>query len=597
MNQDIQGEINSFIYDESIDTSLVQNIMLIHNRASELHKYTNTNTFYIIYNYNSTREDLLTLLRDKFQTLKHVGIAFHYTDSIPYFLNNEKLFEDKDLEKNTYSGNVQFIIDLINEFKVTNVDYLACNTLENDKYKQYYNILLENTNNVIIGASDNKTGNLKYGGDWIMENTKENVQEIYFTSEIENYSSLLADDPMIYTENNIIYRKDVKGLVYVGISRAASGSIEILSSVTSTIDGKSYEVTSIGENAFLNCAGVTSVTIPNTITLIDNYSFSGCSGITSIVIPDSVKTIENNAFNSCTILKSVTIGNNVTRISDQAFQNCTSLITITIPKSVIEIANSPTSTSQCTTFSGCTSLQKINVDSDNKIYTDINGVLYTKASNPVYLLLFPPSNTLAIENIINNKGTFTIPNNVTIRAKAFDGCKTLKNIILPSEKNFKITNYAFFGCKSLEYIGENKIQVTIDAKDNVTAIPSFSSNITNIGEGAFQNCISLIQIVLPNNVINIENYAFNGCESLIWIYISSNVKNCGPDAFLNIIDNINPDPRPPKPQPLTIINITNSYMYKYFFYNSKFLYTLGKTKYPLYNPKNLATNLVLDKDS
>lgn len=594
MSKDIQGEINSFIYNQSIDTSLVQNIMLIHNRASELHKYTNTNTFYIIYNYNSTREDLLALLRDKFQTLKHVGIAFHYTDSIPYFLNNEKLFEDKDLEKNTYSSNLQFIIDLINEFKVTNVDYLACNTLENDKYKQYYNILLENTNNVIIGASDNKTGNLKYGGDWIMENTKKNVQQIYFTSEIENYSSLLADDPMIYTFNNIIYRKDVIGLVYVGVSRAASGSIEILSSVKSTIDGKTYTVTSIGENAFLKCTRLTSVTIPNTITIIDNNSFSECSGLTSIVIPDSVKTIENNAFNSCTNLNSVTIGNNVTIIGDQAFQNCTSLITITIPKSVTEIVNSTTSTSQCTTFSGCTSLQEIIVDIKNPNYKSTNGVLYTKVSNPKYLLLFPPNNTLAIENIINNKGTFTIPNNVTIRAKAFDGCKTLKNVILPDNQDFKITNFAFYGCISLEYVGKNETQITID--DNVTATSSFSANITNIGEGAFQNCISLIQIVLPNSVTKIENYAFNGCKSLKWIYIPSNVISSGPDAFLNIVNNNNPDPAPPIAQPLTIINITNSYIYKYFF-NSKFFYTVGKSKYPLYNSKNLAINLILDKQS
>ena len=58
-------------------------------------------------------------------------------------------------------------------------------------------------------------------------------------------------------------------------------------------------VTSIGNNAFSDCTGLTSVKIPNSVTSIGNYAFLGCTGLTSIVIPNSVTTIGWNAFNAC----------------------------------------------------------------------------------------------------------------------------------------------------------------------------------------------------------------------------------------------------------------------------------------------------------
>ncbi|MBO4733582.1 MAG: leucine-rich repeat domain-containing protein, partial [Clostridia bacterium] len=87
-------------------------------------------------------------------------------------------------------------------------------------------------------------------------------------------------------------------------------------------------VTSIGNSAFRDCTGLTSITIPDGVTSIGNYTFYDCTGLTSITIPDSVTSIGRGAFKGCTGLKSITIPDSVTEICSGAFGNCTELTDI-----------------------------------------------------------------------------------------------------------------------------------------------------------------------------------------------------------------------------------------------------------------------------
>ena len=91
---------------------------------------------------------------------------------------------------------------------------------------------------------------------------------------------------------------------------------------------------SIGEYAFSNCSGLTSIDIPNTVTSIGEYAFSDCRGLTSIDIPDSVTSIGRWAFSDCSGLTSINIPNSVTSIGDLAFARCTALKSVVIPDSV-----------------------------------------------------------------------------------------------------------------------------------------------------------------------------------------------------------------------------------------------------------------------
>ena len=98
-------------------------------------------------------------------------------------------------------------------------------------------------------------------------------------------------------------------------------------------------MTSIGNSAFQNCSGLTSVTIPEGVTSIGESAFSGCSGLTSVTIPSSVTTIGKGAFYNCSSLTSITISEGVTSIGEYAFSRCSGLTSITIPASVRSIGD------------------------------------------------------------------------------------------------------------------------------------------------------------------------------------------------------------------------------------------------------------------
>ncbi len=134
-----------------------------------------------------------------------------------------------------------------------------------------------------------------------------------------------------------------------GIS--TKGNVEIPKYVTDS-DGTKHKVVGLGNNIFNNCKGLTSITIPDSVTNIGEYAFGLCSSLTSITIPNSVTSIELGTFNDSG-LTSITIPNSVTSIGDNAFSRCNNLVSITIPDSVTSI--------EYAAFYSCTSLTSITI--------------------------------------------------------------------------------------------------------------------------------------------------------------------------------------------------------------------------------------------
>ena len=67
---------------------------------------------------------------------------------------------------------------------------------------------------------------------------------------------------------------------------------------------------------------MSSITIPDGVTSIENNAFNGCYSLSSITIPDGVTSIKGSAFNNCYSLSSITIPDGVTSIGDSAFVGC-----------------------------------------------------------------------------------------------------------------------------------------------------------------------------------------------------------------------------------------------------------------------------------
>jgi len=186
------------IYDDTVFTASIQKVLFVNSAAVPLETHANATTFPIVYDSSSSLEDILEVMRRKFPstdttTLSRIGFAFHNHGDLTSFVDRESWFTDSDLEdgQTIFSRNAQFMLEFLREFKVTHVDFLACKTLQSEKWRKYFGLIQTQTG-VIVGASDDDTGNVKYGGDWVLESTMEDVRDVYFTAAIESYASLLV---------------------------------------------------------------------------------------------------------------------------------------------------------------------------------------------------------------------------------------------------------------------------------------------------------------------------------------------------------------------------------------------------------------------
>ncbi len=232
-----------------------------------------------------------------------------------------------------------------------------------------------------------------------------------------------------------------------------------------------------------------SYTIPDGIETIVYGAFDGCSGVTSLTVPNSVTTwyadgsaligLTSPVYNDHTFIRlpvsytgEYTIPNGIKTILTSAFYNCSNLTSVTIPKGVQEI--------KYNTFANCTSLSSIEIPNS---VTMIGNEWYTNYRNGVFY------NCTSLTSI-------KIPNSVKIiGSHVFNSCTGLKSVELPSSVQ-KIGSGAFYYCISLKSVnlpeGITRIADRTFSAVGLTSI-EIPSSVTSIGE-AF-NSLKLTSIV------------------------------------------------------------------------------------------------------
>ena len=252
------------------DYSGFKNIVLIDDQIKQPQLFYNsckTDTYPILFNYRSTGTELLSILSN-FQSIDRLCFVFDgiYLRSPSPFLDNKQFFTKNDLvekDENNYSDNLKLVLNICQKYNVKNIDYLACSSLTFLNWRKYYSLLQKKTG-VVVGASDDETGNIKHGGDWILESTGQDVENIYFTAGISEYLYTLVG-VSISGNTTILIRQSGSNIQY-NVDSAGWTNIT------------SWPVTIINSNAPTTTLSV-QFTTNITLNAADQYFIAGSSNI------------------------------------------------------------------------------------------------------------------------------------------------------------------------------------------------------------------------------------------------------------------------------------------------------------------------------
>ena len=267
---------------------------------------------------------------------------------------------------------------------------------------------------------------------------------------------------------------------------------------------------SLGQNAFQNASGLTSITIPTTMKSLGISSLSG-TGLTSLLIPASVTNLSQAFLWATNNLATITFEPNslLNEISSQAFRNATGLTSITIPNSVTKINDRAfSSTGKLTSINIPSSVTSIDSDAFSS-----SGLLIATISTSTSYSVLGLTNTISQQPFFGKTDVLV----VTPNTKIYNGTGALTNTIVATTNplggatSVAIVGYSSIGdyaftARGITSIGIQSSVTSIGAEAFIwTALKSitFPSTLTSIGDRCFQNSGSLTSITINSSAISI----------------------------------------------------------------------------------------------
>ena len=226
----------------------------------------------------------------------------------------------------------------------------------------------------------------------------------------------------------------------------------------------------LGSCAFLNCSGLTSLSLPSSLTSIEHEAFAGCSGLTSLSLPSSLTSIKYRAFYGCSGLTSLSLPSSLTSIEYYAFYGCSGLTSLSLPSGITSI--------DWNAFSGCSGLTSLTLPSS---LTSIDSGAFSGCSGLTSLSL--PSGLTSIGD------------------GAFRGCSGLTSIYVYTEKLPNMGSDVFDGC---------------DAKKCTVYVPKGTYDDYWLSEfGYFENIVEfdptgINNVITSNDAKELSRYSVNG---------------------------------------------------------------------------------------